>query len=148
MGRKEDLVREEDEAWAELRQAVTGLTAEAASEVGYQEGWSAKDALAHLACWLAEAAQALEQMRMGTYRAEDLDEDALNERFLEACRDLDLDAVWVQLHSARARLLQELEVLPEERLDEEAVAWFRDNGPRHYREHLPRLREWLAELAR
>jgi hypothetical protein len=43
-------------------------------------------------------------------------------------------------------MLEELDLLPEDRLDEHAVSWFRDSGAAHYREHLPRLREWLDEL--
>jgi hypothetical protein len=145
--KKDDLIRTEDEAWAELREAVEGLSPDRAVEDGYQPDWSVKDLLAHLACWMAEAAQALQQMRLGTYQRVELDEDEMNARFWEACRDLDLHDVWAQLHSARARLLEELDLLPEDRLDEHAIAWFRDSGADHYREHLPRLREWLGELA-
>jgi hypothetical protein len=143
---KDELIRGEDEVWAELRGAVDGLPADLALEEGYQPGWSVKDLLAHVACWMAETAQALQQMRLGTYRDPHLDVDAENARFYEACRDLDLHDVWVQLHSARARMLEELDLLPEDRLDEHAVSWFRDSGAAHYREHLPRLREWLDEL--
>jgi hypothetical protein len=143
---KDELIREEDEAWAELRALVRGLPDDLVLEDGYQPDWSVKDLLAHLACWMAEAAQALQQMRLGTYRREDLDEDEMNARFYEACRDLDLHDVWAQLHSARGRMLEELDLLPEDRLDEHAAAWFRDSGAEHYREHLPRLRQWLDEL--
>jgi hypothetical protein len=143
---KDELIREEDEAWAELRALVRGLPDDLVLEDGYQPDWSVKDLLAHLACWMAEAAQALQQMRLGTYRREDLDEDEMNARFYEACRDLDLHDVWAQLHSARGRMLEELDLLPEDRLDEHAAAWFRDSGAEHHREHLPRLHLWLAEL--
>jgi hypothetical protein len=145
--KKDELIREEDQAWAELRQVVEGLPADAVLEDGYQPGWSVKDLLAHLACWMAEAAQALQQMRMGTYEDPHLDVEAENARFYEACRGLDLHHVWAQLHSSRARMLEELDLLPEDRLDKHAVSWFRDSGAEHYREHLPRLREWVAELA-
>ena len=143
---KGQLIREEDEAWAQLRQLVDGLPADHATEPGYQPERSVKDLLAHVACWMAEAAQALQQMRLGTYRDPHLDVDAENARFYEACKDLDLHDVWAQIHSSRGRMLEELDRLPDERLDEQAVSWFRDNGADHYREHLPRLREWLGEL--
>jgi hypothetical protein len=145
--KQDELIREEDQAWAELREVVEGLPADAALEDGYQPDWSVKDLLAHLACWMAEAAQALQQMRLGTYRTVELDEDEMNARFYEACRDLDLHDVWAQLHSARGRMLEELDLLPEDRLDKHAVSWFRDNGAEHYREHIPRLREWVGDLA-
>ncbi|MGH2681984.1 MAG: ClbS/DfsB family four-helix bundle protein [Actinomycetota bacterium] len=145
--KKEELIREEDQAWADLRTAVQGLSDDLVLEDGYQPKWSVKDLLAHLACWMAEGAQALQRMRLDTYRREELDEDVMNARFWEACRHLDLHDVWAQLHSARGRMLEELDLLAEDRLDEHAASWFRDNGAHHYREHLPRLRAWLGELA-
>jgi hypothetical protein len=30
---------------------------------------------------------------------------------------------------------------------QDADAWIRKAGPEHYAEHLPRLREWVAELS-
>ena len=76
----------------------------------------------------------------------ELDEDEMNRGFWEACRDLDLHDVWAQIHSARGRMLEELDLLPEDRLDEHAVDWFRDSGAAHYREHLPGLEKWLGDL--
>jgi hypothetical protein len=143
---KGDLIRGEDTAWAELRGVLDSVSPDVMVEDGYQPDWSIKDLLAHLACWLAEAAQALQQMRLGSYRKLELDEDEMNRRFWEACRDLDLHDVWAQIHSARGRMLEELDLLPQERLDDHAAAWFRDSGAAHYGEHLPRLREWLGEL--
>jgi hypothetical protein len=143
---KDELIREEDRAWAELREVLATVSPDVIVEDGYQPDWSVKDLLAHVACWMAEAAQTLQQMRMGTYQDPKLDIDEVNARFYEACRDLDLHDVWAQLHSARGRMLEELDLLPEDRLDDEAVSWFRDSGAEHYGEHLPRLREWLGEL--
>jgi hypothetical protein len=142
-----DLIREEDEAWAELRGLLDSVSPDVVLEDGYQPDWSIKDLLAHLACWMAEAAQALQQMRLGTYRRVELDEDEMNRRFWEACRDLDLHDVWAQIHSARGRMLEELDLLPDDRLDDHAAEWFRESGAAHYREHLPRLREWVGEVA-
>jgi hypothetical protein len=143
---KRDLIRQEDEAWAELRGLLASVSPDLMLEDGYQPEWSIKDLLAHLACWMAEAAQALQQMRLGTYRRVELDEDEMNRGFWEACRDLDLHDVWAQIHSARGRMLEELDLLPEDRLDEHAVDWFRDSGAAHYREHLPGLEKWLGDL--
>lgn len=143
---KGELIREEDEGWAELRGVLASVSPDVMLEDGYQPEWSLKDLLAHLACWMAEAAQALQQMRLGSYRRVELDEDEMNRGFWEACRNLDLHDVWAQIHSARGRMFEELDLLPEEKLDDHAVAWFRDSGADHYRDHLPRLREWLGEL--
>jgi hypothetical protein len=36
--------------------------------------------------------------------------------------------------------------LPEQ--SDEADRWISKSGPEHYEEHLPRLREWVTEIAR
>jgi hypothetical protein len=142
------LLQAEDAAWAELRAVIDRLTPERITRLGYQDEWSVKDLLAHMACWDAEAAQALEQIRLGTYQGWDRDEDDFNRECFEACRDLDLDDVWAQLHSSRARMLEELGCLPDEHLDRGSPAWkwFEESGITHHDEHLPRLREWVEEL--
>jgi hypothetical protein len=143
-----ELVRDEAETWRELLDTLRKLSPEDLLRPGYfQEGWSAKDALAHIGTWLAEAGAALERMRGGTYVSpppEELDE--LNGRFYEAMKDVPLPDVRTQAAAARNRLLAEWQYVPDDAGDE-AVAWIRKSGPEHYREHLPRLREWARELA-
>ena len=142
-----DLVRDEAQTWRELLDTLRVLSPEEAARPGYfEEGWSAKDALAHVGTWLAEAGVALQQMHAGTYvepPPEELDE--LNREFYDAMKDVPLADVRVQAAAARNRLLAEWVHVPADASDA-AVAWIRKSGPEHYREHLPRLREWVKEL--
>jgi hypothetical protein len=94
---------------------------------------------------MAEGAQVLRQIAAGTYREGELDVDAANERFLAAMRDIPLDTVHLQAASARAELLRAWQALPE--ITPAAAYWLRKAGPDHLEEHLPRLEEWLDELA-
>jgi hypothetical protein len=144
--RKAEYVRREDRGWAELRALVDSLTPEQIVRDGYQEGWSVKDLLAHLGCWFAEAARILEQIRLGTFAGWDGDVDECNRRWYEIWRIQDLRTVWAELHSGRARFLEEWGRLPE--VDGTAEQWFRETAWEHYDEHLPRLREWVAGLNR
>jgi Mycothiol maleylpyruvate isomerase N-terminal domain len=140
-----ELLAAEDAGWNELTSLVGRLTPPQIERAGYfPEGWSVKDLLAHVGTWLAEASVALEQIRNGTYVPGELDVDAMNERFLEAMRGLPLGAVQAQAWSARTRMLQEWDWLPD--VTEDALMWIRKSGADHYAEHLPRLREWVAEL--
>ena len=140
------LMADEDELWRELSTAMDSFTAERAVQPGYfPEGWSAKDALAHIGTWLAEAGVALEQLRADTYvelRTDEVDE--MNARFLEAMRDASLHDVRAQAVASRSRMLHAWRDVP----SRQAVAadWIRKAGPDHYREHLPRLHAWLQEL--
>jgi hypothetical protein len=140
-----ELMRAEDAGWDELHALVDSLTAEEAEQPGYYtEGWSASDLVAHVGSWLAAAGNMLERIQGGTYRPEDIDVDAWNERFLQAMNGVSFLDTKAQAFTARARMLQawgELdEVVPE------AVFWISKSGAEHYAEHLPRLREWVSEL--
>jgi len=140
-----ELLAGEDAGWNELHELMDSLTPEEAERPGYfSEGWSAKDMLAHIGTWLAEAGVVLERVRAGTYRPEEIDVDALNERFLEAMKDVPLPTVRAQAAAARTRMLQELRGLNE--ISPEAAFWIRKAGAEHYAEHLRRLLEWVTEL--
>jgi mycothiol maleylpyruvate isomerase-like protein len=114
---------------------------------GYLPGWSVKDFLAHLAGWLAEAGHVWQQIRSGTLTGsdtDDIDVDARNNSFVEANRTQPLSLVLFELQTARRRLLHHLHGLTE--IPPAALSSLRKAGPQHYAEHLPRLREWVAEL--
>jgi catechol 2,3-dioxygenase-like lactoylglutathione lyase family enzyme len=141
-----DLRKAEDEGWHELHALIDSLPPGAAERPGYyEEGWSAKDLLAHIGAWLAQAGVALEQIGAGTYRPEEIDVDALNGRFLEVLRDLPFEVVRAQADASRSRMLLASATAPPG--DPDAAFWIRKAGPDHYNEHLPRLRQWSAELA-
>jgi hypothetical protein len=138
-------MKAEDAGWDELHALVDSLTPEEAERPGYyEEGWSASDLLGHIGSWLAAAASVLERIRAGTYRPEEIDIDAWNERFLEAMKDVPFHDVKVQAFAARARMLQAWNELDE--LTPDAAFWIRKSGADHYAQHLRRLREWVPEL--
>ena len=135
----------EAEAWQHLHHLIDRLTPETAVQPGYfEEGWTAKDAVAHLGTWMARGATMLRQIASGTYREGEIDVDAENERFLDAMRDVPLDTVHLQAAAAHGELLRAWAQLPE--VTPEAAYWVRKAGPEHYAEHTPRLEAWLDEL--
>ena len=137
---KGDLYREEDEAWGEFWGVAEALPRETLTADGTWEAWSAKDVLAHVGSWHAASSVMLERIRMGTYGGwDDGAIEALNREWWEAWRAEDLDSVLVHLHSSRARVLEELDRMPDDLLGPDAVDWFRESGAPHYREHLPAL---------
>jgi len=138
----------EERGWAEFVRLVEQIPPEGATEPGYfREGWSAKDVVGHIGTWLAEAGVAIERIRAGTYRAAEIDVDALNQQFLAARREVRFDIVRLQAWSARSQLRRQYFSLPPDP-PAEARWWVRKAGPEHYAEHVPRLREWVAELRR
>ena len=141
--RRRELVLEEDARWAELLALVDAAPTGVLVEPGVTAEWSARDLLAHLGCWMAEAAKVLERLRFGTYEPRELDVDAMNREFDEATRDLTLSEVRAELESARIRMLQGWDALAE--VSPPAEEWFSESGPLHLEEHLPALRTFLEE---
>jgi Mycothiol maleylpyruvate isomerase N-terminal domain len=140
-----DLFTDEARLWEELDRLVDSLPPGGVGEPGYfVEGWSAKDLVAHIGSWLAEAGVALERIRVGTYRPEEFDIDAMNASFYEAMHGVAFQDVRSQEITARNRMLRAWRSLPDS--SPEADRWIRKAGPEHYAEHLPRLREWVDEL--
>jgi len=136
----------EDRGWADYHGLVDSLTPRQMEEPGYfPEGWSVKDLMAHIGSWQAETVQLLEQIHMGTFERQPIDVDAMNAQFYEANRDQPLSVVRAESWSARIRMLEEWDALPE--VTSDAEEWFVESGPNHYAEHIDRLREWLKELS-
>jgi hypothetical protein len=140
-----ELLAAENDGWTELHELIDSLTPSQAELPGYYvEGWSAKDLVAHIGAWLAEAGVCLERIAAGTYRSEEIDVDAMNRASLEAMKELPFRTVHAQAWAARTRMLAVWRTLPQPTTD--AAFWIRKSGSEHYGDHLPRLREWVAEL--
>jgi hypothetical protein len=151
VNQRDELTRTEDLRYAEIEALFEELTPDLMDEPGYAGDWSVKDVMAHLAAWCSEASRYFQQLRMGTYSltgediaAMDRDIDAINRRFYQASRELSLHDVKAEWYSARSQMLLEWGSLAE--VDRSAMYWFRECGPKHYEEHMPRLREWTSEL--
>jgi hypothetical protein len=139
------LMVEEDRLWGELYSLVGSLPPDQVGTPGYfEEGWSAKDLVAHIGSWLAEGGVVLEQIRFGTYRDEEIDIESMNQRFYESMKDVTFATVRAQASAARTRMVRAWAVLEDD--TPAAERWIRKTGPEHYAEHLPRLREWVGEL--
>ncbi len=143
---RRELIDREDSGWATFRSLVDPLTPSQIAADGYYSDWSIKDLMAHMGSWMAECVQILEQRRMDTYRKWDQDVDRLNADWHAIWRDVELRVVRAQLMSARARMLEEWGRLPLNYVGGIAEEWFRESGPQHYEEHVPRLKQWVEEL--
>ena len=140
-----ELFDEEERLGSQLNGLVGSLPRDEVEKPGYfEEGWSAKDLVAHIGSWLAEAGAVLERIRFQTYRPEEIDIDATNAAFYDSMRDVAFPDVRAQAFTARNQMLRAWRSLPE--TSAEADRWISKSGPEHYAEHLPRLREWVDQL--
>jgi hypothetical protein len=139
-------LEQEHAGWHELLALINALGPEERLERGYYSDpdWSLVDVVGHIGAWLAEAHLQLERIAAGTYLAREIDIDAINAQLLDAMRGQSWSVAWTQANAARTMLLLRWAAIREPGPD--ARWWIRKAGPEHYDEHLPRLRDWVAEL--
>jgi hypothetical protein len=146
VGRREDLLRREAEAWGRIDGVVESLSAAELGLSGYTvEGWSMKDMMAHVAAWSTVAASVLREISAGTWTGHHASDepggiDRLNAEWFERDRELDVDTVRSEWHASRTRMLEAFSTLDE--VTPDADEWFEESGPSHYAEHLPDLKRW------
>jgi hypothetical protein len=130
--------------WYELLHLVRALDTDATVKPGYYRDpdWSVATLIGHVGTWLAMAGIQLERIGAGTYERNDVDIDALNAQFRAAMIDQPWDLIFTQAQASRSRLLEVWYALPTR--TDAAAWWVAKVGADHYREHLPRLREWVA----
>ena len=150
MGRREDLLRQEAEAWGRIDGVVESVSAAELVRPGYTvEGWSAKDMMAHIAAWSNVAAGVLREISAGTRSGHHAwDEpggiDRLNAEWFERDREIDVDTVRSEWHASRTCMLEAFGALDE--ITPDADEWFEESGPSHYAAHLPDLERWLRGM--
>jgi len=142
----ERLLVEEEAAWARLRGAFGRVPADRFEEPTLTpEGWSPKDAMFHVAGWLADCAQVLERIREGTF--DRATEDALvvadiNRAWFELSRTMDISTVRAEFEASRLKARECFATLPE--ITADAWEWFEESGPLHYPKHGNDLEAWLG----
>ena len=139
-------IEAERRGWYELADLVRGLTPGECLVPGYYDdpAWTVRDVVAHLGTWMAEASTQFERLQAGTYEGHDIDVDARNAALLEGMVGQPWEVAWVQAQAGRTIMLQTWFELREP--TDEAAWWIRKSAAEHVAEHLPRLREWSAEL--
>jgi hypothetical protein len=100
----------------------------------------------HAAYWCSEAARALTDIAEGRldrarepYGADEV--NRINDREFERSRSMPPDEVRIEVHRARAAMLERFGLLNQ--ITADADEWFEESGPLHYAEHLRELRAWV-----
>ena len=139
-------IGDERAEWTEVLDLVHSLDHADIVRLGYfrDPDWSVADLVAHLGTWLSEAGIQLERIAAGTYQARDVDIDALNTEFRSAMLGQPWEVILTQAQASRNRMLESWYALSPG--NDAAAWWVSKAGADHYREHLVRLRAWVAEL--
>jgi hypothetical protein len=152
MADKRKLLKDADEAYSELIEAVAGLSDLELSRV-WLGTWGAREILIHIAAWDREMIPALQRVGRGeppyapgTYD----DADAWNARFVETRLGANASGILAELAANHAAFVAAATALPEENFMSGGGAGDLVSGTTtgHYREHAEQIRGWLEEKAR
>ena len=146
MSDKEILLREADEAFAELRRAIEGLTDDEMRQA-WLGSWGVREILIHISGWHEAMTPAFGHFARGEapYPAGTYDDfDAWNARFVLQKTGVKTADVLAELDASHTSFVGAARAVPDELFEKGSAAreTFENNGPGHYREHTAQIREW------
>ena len=147
MGDKQKLLRDAEEAYEELREAISGLDDGQASRV-WLGSWGVREVLIHISGWHREMIPALGRIGRGDAPYPEGvsydDADAWNARFVDAGKSATLSDVLADLGASHRDFLTAAAAIPDEHFiaGSPARGLFEGAGAGHYREHAAQIRQW------
>lgn len=145
---KQQLLAKVETAWAELKEAYTGLNEAQLTLPGVTGEWSVRDILAHVTTWEEEALKyfplILEGKRPPRYKDLYGGVDAFNAHMTEAKRSLSLSEVLQQFEDTHHKFVEAIDNAPEEQFVSETRfrRRVRLDSYSHYPVHAQTIREW------
>lgn len=140
---------EEDAAWQALCGVFDRVPVDRFEEPTLTpEGWSAKDAMFHVAGWMADCGVQLERMRAGTFDPAEETRVAIERRnraWFEVSRTMSSADVRAEFAAGRRRMREAFGTLDD--VTPDAIEWFEESGAQHYATHAQDVRVWLGDGA-
>jgi hypothetical protein len=152
MSDKAALLREADEAFAELRLAIEGLDEEAMGRV-WLGTWGVREILIHITGWHREAIPGFARIAVGEaapYPAGTYDDfDGWNARFVAQKAGVKVADVLAELDASHRDFVAAAATVPEAHFAPDAPVrgLFDGSGTGHYREHAAQIRQWRQAAA-
>src|SRR5882672_3920648 len=148
MSDKSTLLREADDAFVELQQAVAGLGDEPMRRV-WLGAWGVREILIHISGWHREMIPALARVARGepSYPTGTYDDfDAWNARFVDRKTGVKTSDVLAELDASHRAFMAAAGALPDAQLAPGGAARdsFEGAGAGHYREHAAQIRDWRS----
>ena len=153
MADKQKLLRDADEAFGELQEAISGLDETRMRRV-WLGTWGAREIVIHISGWHRELIPAFGRLGRGeppypegvSYD----DFDAWNARFVDVRREAKLADILTELDASHRDFVAAAAALPEAHFvaGSPARELFEGAGAPHYREHAAQIRQWRDEGGR
>ena len=143
---RQRLLHEEGEAWLALNAWFDRVSGERFEEPTLTpQGWSPKDAMFHIAGWMADCGEQLERMRDGSFEPGQETRASIerqNRAWFQISRTMPPGDVRERFEASRRRMVAAFAALVE--LSPAAVEWFEESGALHYPKHADDLRAFLG----
>lgn len=144
MSTVQQILDDEDARWHELTALLGKLSEEDWLRSGAAGDWSARDVLAHIAAWHAEAVDEMEQLReTGHVKRTWTDVQAFNADAHERCAHLNLHDVRVTSGASRHRFREEI-ASAGAAMNEKMATFVTGCAAEHYNEHIGMLEAFLG----
>jgi hypothetical protein len=152
MSDKANLLRDAEEAFAELRQAIDGIEDDEMGRV-WLGTWGVREILIHISGWHQAMIPALQRIAHGeppypegTYD----DSDAWNARFVDRKAGVKTAEILAELQASHRGFVGNAAAVPEPHWAPGGAArdLFVGTGPAHYREHAAQIRDWRQAASR
>ena len=147
MASREELLRQEEAAWAEFVAEVGRVPEQRRGADGVVPGWSVTDLVFHNGKWAGVAAVKLEAIgASGSAGEGDPDEvwRGANDRWAEESKSLSYEEAMKSALADREAARNALTALPE--VTEEAASWFKEETFDHYQEHTEEVGRFADSL--
>jgi hypothetical protein len=139
-----ELLEAESARWHDLSALLGKLSEDQWNEPGAAGEWCAKDVIAHIAAWHAEAVDEMEQLReTGHVKRTWTDVESFNQKAHADCEDISLHDARVSSGASRHRFLEEIARMTDP-LNEKMAAFVAGCAHEHYDEHIDMLEKFLA----
>jgi len=152
MSDKAAMVKDADQAFAELHRAIDGLTDDELQRA-WLGTWGVREILIHVSGWHDEMVKALGHIARGEtpYPPGTYDDfDAWNARFVEAKHGVKPADVKADLDASYRRFVAAATAVPDAAFEKGGAARdpFEGAGAGHYKEHIAQIAEWRRTLHR
>ena len=153
---RQKLLKQLDKAWTAFKESYAGFSDSQLTEPGVTGNWSVKDVIAHVTWGESEIAPVLRTHVLAGSDLWNLSDDERNEITYQQNKDRPLHDIVNEERQAYTALLEVVQQLSDEDLNDphcfknmpqEWRPWqlIAGNSFKHYEDHMPSLRDWLAK---
>jgi hypothetical protein len=144
MADRDELLRQEEEAWATFVAEVGRVPPNVRTDQGVVPGWSVIDLVYHVGKWAGVGAEKLDLIRTEQRAVEDDDWQPKNDLWAAESKSMIYEEAMARALADRERARQALTAIPD--VSSDAASWFKEETTDHYQEHTEEIARYADSL--